>query len=220
MPKFVDHTGRRYGRLTVISRAHDYRPGMPQWLCRCDCGTEKVVRAQGFVGGGTVSCGCYMRELNRHLLIERTQTHGMTKTPTHRVWMLMRQRCNDTNFPGYAKYGAKGVKVCKRWDSFESFLADVGERPSLKHSIERKNPRGDYEPSNCVWATMKEQQNNRTNNRRITFRGETLTLQQWSERLGTSHKTIAHRLERLGWPLDQALTLKPSPRRRSARPIP
>lgn len=217
MPKFIDHTGRRYGRLTVIRRAHDYTPGIPQWLCQCDCGNERVIRAQGFVSGQTVSCGCYMRELNRHLLIERTQTHGMTKTPTHRVWMLMRQRCNDTNAPVYAKYGARDIRVCARWDSFENFLADMGQRPSLKHSIERRNPRGNYEPDNCVWATMKEQQNNRTNNRRITWRGETLTLMQWAERTGIDRKTISHRLGKLRWSLDDALTLPASPRPRTAR---
>ena len=205
MPNFIDHTGRRYGRLTVLRRARDYRHGIPQWLCRCDCGAEKVIRAQGFVSGTTTSCGCYMRELNRHLLIERTQTHGLSRTPTHRIWTLIRQRCNDEGAPSFAKYGAKGIHVCARWDSFLNFLADMGERPSPKHSIDRIDPRGNYEPGNCRWATQKEQQNNRTNNRRITWRGETMTLMQWAERTGIKRETIAARIDRLGWTVERAL---------------
>lgn len=206
MPKFIDLSGHRFGRWTVVSRAHDYIRGVPQWLCRCACGGTGVVRSNILRSGQSQSCGCYMRERSRQTLIERTQTHGMTKTPTHRIWCLMRQRCNDVNFPGYAKYGAKGIRVCERWNSFENFLADMGEKPSPRHSIDRMNPRGNYEPGNCTWATAKQQQNNRTNNRRITFRGETLTLMQWAERLGIRRERIAARIDRLGWSVERALT--------------
>jgi hypothetical protein len=107
--------------------------------------------------------------------------------------------------------------VCDRWRSFENFFADMGECPSGKHTIDRIDNQRGYNPANCRWATMKEQQNNRSNNRRIEFRGETLTLQQWAERLGVTHKTISLRIDKLGWPLEQALTLQPDWRRREQR---
>lgn len=107
--------------------------------------------------------------------------------------------------------------VCDRWRSFENFFADMGECPSDKHTIDRIDNQRGYNPANCRWATMKEQQNNRSNNRRIEFRGETLTLQQWAERLGVKHKTISLRIDKLGWPLEQALTLPPDWKRRGQR---
>jgi hypothetical protein len=206
MPKFIDFSGLRFGRWTVLSRASDYLPGVPQWLCLCSCGTKGVVRANILKSGQSQSCGCYMRERSRQLLIERTRTHGLTDTPTHDTWCNMRARCEKPSASGYAKYGAKGIRVCERWQRFENFLVDMGERPSPKHTIERKNSRGNYEPDNCVWATMKQQQNNRTNNRRITWRGETLTLMQWAERLGIPRERIAARIDRLGWSVERALS--------------
>jgi hypothetical protein len=223
VPKLIDLTGQRFGRLVAIRRAEDYCPpskprgGYPQWLCRCDCGKERVIKAGSLTKGATRSCGCYNDEVRARLIAERSKTHGMSNTPTYVVWARMLQRCRDQNCPGYRKYGAKGVRVCKRWHKFENFLSDMGKRPSARHSIDRiENARG-YEPGNCRWATMKEQQNNRTNNRQIEFGGERLTLQQWSERTGLSYRTITTRIDRQGWSVEDALTLAPSPFPRGER---
>ena len=207
----IDRTGQRYGRWTVLSRAPDAVPGHATWRCRCDCGGEGEVRGSILASGGSRSCGCYNLEVRVRVCKERA-THGQAPrgkpTRTYRIWNGLSHRHGQA----YAH-----VLVCDRWGKFENFLADMGECPSDLHTLDRIENRHGYNPANCRWATMKEQQNNRTNNRRIEFRGETLTLMQWAERLGTSHKTIAHRLERLGWPLEQALTLPPSPRARTAR---
>jgi hypothetical protein len=121
----------------------------------------------------------------------------------------MRQRCENPNCTPYPKYGAKGIRVCERWQAFENFYADMGEPQSPQHTIERKDPKGDYEPTNCRWATQLEQQNNRSSNRVITAFGKTQTLQQWVRETGFAHKTILGRIDRLGWNVERALTVKP-----------
>lgn len=120
------------------------------------------------------------------------------------------------NLGGSRRYETHGV--CERWRLYTNFLADMGERPPGMTLDRIDNAKG-YSPDNCRWATMKTQQNNRTNNRRITFRGETLTLMQWAERVGVNRRTLANRLDRLGWSMDEALVMpaSPLPRRSEAR---
>lgn len=120
----------------------------------------------------------------------------------------MKSRCNNKKCNGYEKYGAKGIRVCIRWNSFDNFLQDVGLPPTLDHTIDRINPLGHYEPSNCRWATQKTQQNNRTNNHRYEYKGKKLTLVEWADHTGIQRKTIFNRLK-LGWSLEKALTEKP-----------
>jgi len=119
----------------------------------------------------------------------------------------MWQRCTTPENPNYARYGGRGIRVCERWKKFENFFADMGKRPSPKHSIERKDNDGDYTPKNCVWATREEQANNTRRNRYLTHNGETLTLEAWAKRLGLSSSTLSHRLTK-GWPLEEVLTTK------------
>lgn len=121
----------------------------------------------------------------------------------------MLTRCRNPNASGYHKYGARGIEVCERWSSYENFLADMGEQPEGL-TIDRINPRGNYEPENCRWLDMRGQQNNRSNNRIIECFGERLTLQQWSDRTGIERRTINARIRRLGWPVEEALTRAPS----------
>jgi hypothetical protein len=140
----------------------------------------------------------------------------MAKTAIYRVWNNMRNRCLNPHNRGFWKYGARGVTVAERWASFENFLADMGERPSPKHSIDRiDNSRG-YEPGNCRWLDMRGQQNNRTNNRRVTYLGETFTLAEWAQRTGLSNSTLQNRLDLLGWPIERALTTPARGRKRAA----
>lgn len=125
------------------------------------------------------------------------RTHGATRTRTWNIWAAMRKRCANPNDTNYPRYGGKGIRVCEAWATYQQFVADMGEVPEGM-SIERINNAGDYTPENCRWATKKEQANNRTTNRWITARGETLTLKQWSERTGIHAQTLLHRLTR-GW---------------------
>src|SRR5690606_33915955 len=123
----------------------------------------------------------------------------------------MIQRCENPDSTGWSHYGGRGIRVCARWKTYENFLADMDRRPSSKHTLDRIDPNGDYEPSNCRWLTMKEQENNRTNNRLLTFQGRTQTLMQWAEETGLKRETISKRLDRLGWSVEDALSTSTSP---------
>lgn len=206
MGKKLDLVGQRFGRLVVLSKAEENSHGRTRFNCQCDCGNAKIAIGSLLNNGGVRSCGCLVSDAIR----EANTTHGHAKngniSPTFRTWCSVIQRCTDKNGTGYKKYGAKGITVCDRWlNSFESFLADMGERPSSKYSIDRIDPRQGYYPENCRWATMKEQQNNRTNNRLITVDGQTKTLMQWSECLGMNHTSIIGRINR-GMNLKDAVT--------------
>lgn len=123
------------------------------------------------------------------------------------AWHNMKVRCLNPNDGRYKHYGARGIKICDRWlNSFDNFLSDMGPKPSAGHSIERIDVNGDYEPDNCKWATRNEQQNNTTQNRFIAYNGETLTLQQWSRRLGINHRTLHARLDKYGWLVERAFS--------------
>ena len=139
--------------------------------------------------------------------------HGHAKggvlSLTYQSWCCMKRRCYDQNFAGYSRYGARGITVHPTWiDSFQKFLNDVGERPTKDHSLDRfPNKNGNYEPGNVRWATAKEQSNNKTTNRLLSFRGEERTVSQWADGLGISDKALRDRIKR-GWSLEEALSTK------------
>lgn len=168
MQKKIDRVGMRYGKLVVIAHSHSVylssRQGSRQyWRCLCDCGNESVVLAGRLVIGDTTSCGCMS---SKSKVGEFTKTHGHAsagRTSTYSTWLSMRARCYSPACTAWKWYGAKGVTICDRWlESFEHFLADMGERPVGK-SIDRIDPFGNYEPSNCRWATPLEQGRNKRN---------------------------------------------------------
>ena len=134
--------------------------------------------------------------------------YGIAAHPDYRLWANMKNRCSNPNHPNYQNYGAKGIKVCQRWQSFELFNQDMEDRPTLKHSIDRIDVEGDYEPTNCRWLTHKEQQNNKRNNKFLTFQKRSQTIAQWSKETGLNHQTISSRLKR-GWTIEEALTTLP-----------
>lgn len=157
----LDLTGQRIGRLVVKFETepllYAYKNKTKRircYSCLCDCGTVTVVRRHCLKVARTQSCGCLHKEAARATLL----THGMKKTPEYRTWCAMKERCSRPANISYRNYGAKGISVCERWSSsFENFFSDMGPKPSLKHTIDRINPKGNYEPSNCRWATYKEQ---------------------------------------------------------------
>lgn len=117
----------------------------------------------------------------------------------------MKLRCSNPNTKGYSRYGGRGIQVCDRWrDSFSAFLADMGPRPSPRHSVERRNNDGNYEPDNCYWATDAEQTRNTRQNRNYTYNGRTMCLTDWARESGRPRSTLMQRLER-GWTLEQAM---------------
>lgn len=149
---FEQMVGRRFGRLVVLS------PGMAKgrrltWVCRCDCGaTTGSILGKSLRNGDTRSCGCLHKEQNI--------THGMSHTAIYKRWASMLQRCRDKNHVSYPNYGGRGIDVCRRWEKFENFLADMGEPPPGT-SLDRVDNDGPYEPGNVRWATLSEQRNNR-----------------------------------------------------------
>ena len=165
MPKIISiEKGDKYGRLTIIKEIQcRITPGgmiKRQVICSCECGNEKVVVLNSLRSGATRSCGCYRKEVTT-----QTKTiHGLWKHPLYKTWADMKTRCYNTKDKYYKDYGGRGIKVCDRWiKSFPNFLQDMGERPT-GYSIDRINNDGNYEPSNCRWATNKEQQNNQRRN--------------------------------------------------------
>lgn len=208
MPGKLDLTGQRFGRLLAVRAIPGSRNKPRRWLCRCDCGNEVEVITGDLRNGNTTSCGCYIRELHA----DRLRIHGMSKTTTYNVWASMLQRCNNPNSDKYQYYGGRGITVCERWHVFENFLADMGERPSKNHSIDRIDNDREYGPDNCRWTTMRRQNRNRRSNIEIEYQGETMCLVDWADRLGLKYETVRQRIQNQGWSVENAFSHPIKPR--------
>lgn len=160
--------------------------GKDYWHCACKCGTEKRVHGGSLRAGTSKSCGCWGTE--RYPLMNRT--HGMSKTPEHRTWSGIKTRCYNPNVKNFDRYGGRGIKVCDRWKDFANFFEDMGPKPSPKHSIERIDSNGDYEPGNCRWATITEQASNKRNNVMLELNGEMVTGAEFARRTGFARCTV------------------------------
>lgn len=199
MSKIKMLTGQSFGRLLVI--AFDRMDGHngARWLCLCKCGnTVSVVSAQ-LSFGSTKSCGC----LSRDLLASYRTKHGKNGTPEYAAYRQARTRCQNVNGHAYKNYGGRGIEF--RFESFEQFYAELGDRPSPKHSLDRIDVNGHYEPGNVRWATAIEQSTNRRDRNLIHFRNESKTLAAWARDLGLDYGMLSSRF-RYGWTVERAFT--------------
>ena len=152
----LDLTGQIFGRLLVTERASNHKDGSILWKCKCECGSEKIIRAAYLRNGTTTSCGCFRKES----VSKRRKTHGLTETRQYRIWSCMLTRCLNKTATNYYAYGGRGIKVCDEWLLFENFFKDMGT-PNADESIDRIDVDGNYELSNCKWATKNEQAKNK-----------------------------------------------------------
>ena len=205
--------GDRYGQLTVTQEVEPHiRPcgrRRRKVACECDCGEQTVVLLQSLRNGDNVSCGGWCKK-------DRQTTHGASKTRTFQTWHSMRSRCLNSRHRAYPSYGGRGITICQRWlDSFEAFREDMGEHPD-NMSLDRIDNNGNYNPSNCRWASRSEQQRNTRNNHMITYNGITKCLPDWADKTGICSSTIRSRLRILGWTVADALTTPLGTRRHHA----
>lgn len=193
--------GRRYGRWTVLWDQPDAQKNK-MILCRCDCGVERLVFIGSLKAARSISCGCFNDELTG----VRRQTHGAARTPLYASWNNMKRRCYDPATDQYPNYGGRGIGVCLRWQqSFVAFASDVGPRPSPKHSIDRIDNDGDYEPGNVRWAVAATQMSNRRIAAKVEFEGRIWWLPDLARARGVSPKNLSQRLKR-GWSVERALS--------------
>ncbi len=196
-----DETGKPYGKLTVLSYAGSKLKALAgaYWNCRCECGKDHVVAGRALRNGSIQSCGCTKVAANR-----------MSRSSEYRVWHDMKRRCYDTKRRDYKYYGGRSIAVCERWrSSFVNFFADMGPKPFPGATIERIDNDGNYEKSNCKWATQEEQKKNTRKVRKLTYNGETLSIGDWASKLGINRCTLRLRLDK-GWPLEEVFSSETS----------
>lgn len=198
----LDLTGRRFGQLVVLGKGPK-RGQKVRWACRCDCGNVTLSQTSDLTSGKSYRC------LPCGLANAKGRHHG-AYLPEYNSWQSMKDRCLNPNMPHFHRYGGRGITVCDRWrDSFANFLADMGRRPTPKHTLDRIDNDGPYSPENCRWATRHEQTRRGhrvlANIRALTHDGETMSVAEWAERKGIRPQTLALRLRR-GWSVERALT--------------
>ena len=202
MAKCKDLTGIRYGRLTVVKRVENSRSGSSQWLCRCDCGEERIHTAGTLNYGVVLSCGC----LGKESRLRSNTIHGGSKTKLYRVWHSMKDRCTLESVSAFKHYGGRGISVCDEWKDYQVFhdwAMASGYKEGL--SLDRIDVNGNYEPSNCRWASKCVQANNTRSNRLICYNGVSHTMSEWSKILGIGYSTLAKRFQD-GWSIEKAFT--------------
>lgn len=213
--KFTNQCGVRLERSGVVGEVFEklttigvkFACGVKSYcqVCQCECGQIVVSRVANLRNGHTRSCGCMRAEV----MSETFLRHGATETAEYRIWCGIKKRCTNPNSPKFSRYGGRGIAVCERWlSSFESFLEDMGKRPTPSHSVDRRNNNLGYSPENCHWATKTEQANNTRTNRIVEVYGKRRTASEWSRISLVSAGLITLRL-RKGWPVKVAVFAQP-----------
>ena len=203
MSKINNLVGKRFGKLKVIKYNGSNKNGRALWLCKCDCGNTKVIVGNSLINKATISCGCYNKEAAR----KRRIKHDLSYSKLYKVWSGMKTRCYNKNFIYYCNYGGRGIIICDEWlndfATFYNWAIANGYKDHL--TIDRLDVNGNYEPSNCRWATRKEQNNNMTKNIIIKYNGEEKTISQWSTEFNLNRTALYYRIKR-GWDIEKALT--------------
>jgi len=198
-------SGRKFGRLLVRAFVGYFSPGKAQWLCKCDCGQRVTVFGYNLKNGNTRSCGCYKIDRTK----QSNSTHQQSRTRLYGVYRSMLGRCLNPANHRYSFYGARGIKVCRRWrgpQGFQNFAADMGERPAGARSLERRDNNGPYSPDNCHWATQKEQCRNQRSNRLVWYKGKKFCLAELCEIMHVPYpRTMARLLS--GWSIKEAVEI-------------
>lgn len=204
MPILIDLTGEKFGKWEVLKR-DDNLNGKPGWLCRCECGTIRVVSGSNLRMGASCNCGCVRSEK----IEARNTTHGRSETRLYKIWCGVKERTANPKNPAYKWYGERGVSMCDEWQDFTEFEKWADRSGYASHlSLDRINNSGNYEPNNCRWATPKQQANNTRKNNLLTYNGETHTVSEWARITGIGRSTISNRVNRDGWSAEKALTTK------------
>lgn len=200
--RIKDLTGKRFGRLVVKHFAY-MRHSTSYWNCLCDCGKQHVVCGTSLTRGSTKSCGCFHDEKAK----ERATKHGYAHSKIYYVWQAMIKRCQNPKDKSYINYGGRGITVCAEWQNFMCFYkwAKTHGYKDGK-SIDRVDNNMGYSPTNCRWATRKQQNNNTRKTHKITYKNTTKTLTDWCKELGLNHNTIYARIYCYKWPIEKALT--------------
>lgn len=191
--------GLKFNRLTVRKYLRN-RGIHPIWECVCECGNITQVAATKLKSGSTKSCGCLKTEVLQARGLESRRKYPRE----YEIWKTMRQRCSNPNNPKHANYGLRGIEVCSEWDTFDTFVKEMGEAPSEKHSIGRIDNDKGYFAENCRWENAYQQANNTRKNKHLTFAGKTLTYSQWEREIGVGQGTVKSRIYR-GWSVEKAL---------------
>jgi hypothetical protein len=199
---FENLIGKQFGRLTVVDLSEKMSGRKSYWVCKCECGNEKLVRSDSLKSGNVQSCGCLKVEQNK---VNLNQTkHGDTTRGNHKrlwqIWQGIKQRTSNPNKKTYARYGGRGIVMCEEWKddyiAFRDWALNNGYSDDL--TIDRIDVDGNYEPSNCRWATNKEQCNNRRTNVLIEWNGKTQNIEKWSEETGIPYRVLHDRYKRYG----------------------
>ena len=220
--KLNDLTGKRFGRLTVISRCDHNLNGEPAWNCICDCGKSKVIRGEALKNGATKSCGCISAELSRERMKKIATTHGESRTRLYSVWASMLARCENPNRPQYKNYGSIGISVCPEWHDFKVFsewAKENGYDENAKYgkcTLERMCGSLGYSPENCKWCNMTGQARNKRTNVFVNYEGKKVQLSSICEKLQLNYPTVVQRLKN-GWSEYDALHTPIKERKNNAR---
>lgn len=204
----IDITGKKFGRLTVIKRVENYISpaghSLVQYLCKCDCGNEIVVTRCNLTRNNTLSCGCLQVEK----AITVNTSHNLSKKRIYYLYRSMRNRCILKTDSNYKRYGARGIKVCQEWlDDFMNFYNwAMANNYNDTLTLDRIDVNGDYCPENCRWVTPKKQANNKRNNHKETFNGETHTISEWGDILNIKPRILYNRLNTYKWSVEKAFT--------------
>lgn len=200
---FSDLTGQKFNRLTVIKRDGKHKSGNIKWLCRCDCGNYTHVTTYNLKSGNAISCGCYTSER----MTAMNRKHGGFGTRLYEIWRQMHRRCYGVGTKAYKDYGGRGITICDEWkgdfESFRKWALSNGYTDDL--TIDRIDNDGNYDPSNCRWATMKAQSNNRRNSHLIEYNGEVHTISEWADIYGVDQVKLWNRLSVRDWELEPSL---------------